>query len=593
MFEGKTYHSYEDYVEAKRSRTAGIFADSGMLAARLAIAEEMTTPGPLRAKNPHDDLAIPLPLLPRRKSSRIARTISEGINLAEFVRSDVLFGILRGLNENRTLYPPNSRMPDFRRRILIFVHKFVPTDDKLITPECFFTLGKSGKPNQYSWIMPFHVLGKCMRRYNPGQFNDVDAAVRSTVEQTILTNRMFFGGVKNWCDKRTGNLTLYNDLAQLTDPIGQIFHETLCAKITADGGDYRVIFLGEHAWEGCRDWFNDDKILNLRSIAHGSLIRNNFHNARQRDCFLRTLDAGAAFLSGKLLMPIDDAEKGTLLHIGRLSKSEEKIYDLMEKAEDLWLEKERLESIAENAIAAGAPDPNAAISATDEASSAALLAMGIAMEAQTAKELADNERDERARITSVERAAKVVERDRKRAEKAEDEEAQHAAKVVERDAYRDERARITSVERAAKVVERDRKRAEKAEEEAKEEAQRAAKVVERDAKWTAEVDASIESMLNSGVSFSKIASKLSNGLTETEIKNRWYRVLKESSGITKPLVKPGPKSSITWTVDDDASIARMRADNISFAKIASKLGNGLNRYDIKHRWNHHLKDKLQ
>ena len=42
-FEGKSYHLYEDYVQAKRSRTAGIFADSGMLAARLAIAEEMTT----------------------------------------------------------------------------------------------------------------------------------------------------------------------------------------------------------------------------------------------------------------------------------------------------------------------------------------------------------------------------------------------------------------------------------------------------------------------------------------------------------------------------------------------------------------------
>ena len=59
-FEGKSYRSYTDYVQAKRSRTAGIFADSGMLAARLAIAEEMTTPGPLRAK----DLAIPPPLLP-------------------------------------------------------------------------------------------------------------------------------------------------------------------------------------------------------------------------------------------------------------------------------------------------------------------------------------------------------------------------------------------------------------------------------------------------------------------------------------------------------------------------------------------------
>jgi hypothetical protein len=36
-FEGKSYRSYEDYVQAKRSWTAGIFADSGMLAARLAI----------------------------------------------------------------------------------------------------------------------------------------------------------------------------------------------------------------------------------------------------------------------------------------------------------------------------------------------------------------------------------------------------------------------------------------------------------------------------------------------------------------------------------------------------------------------------
>jgi hypothetical protein len=149
------------------------------------------------------------------------------------------------------------------------------------------------------------------------------------------------------------------------------------------------------------------------------------------------LDAGAAFLSGKLPIPIDDAEKGTLLHIGRLTKSEEKINDLMEKAEDLLLEKEQLESIAENAIAAGAPDANAAILAADEASSAALLAMGIAMEAQTAKELADNERDERARMTSVERAAKVVERDCKRAEKEAKEEAQRAktsAKAAQPDA---------------------------------------------------------------------------------------------------------------------------------------------------------------
>ena len=201
---------------------------------------------------------------------------------------------------------------------------------------------------------------------------------------------------------------------------------------------------------------------------------------------MRTLDAGAAFLSGKLPIPIDDAEKGTLLHIGRLTKSEEKMNDLMEKAEDLLLEKERLESIAENAIAAGAPDPNAAISAADEASSAALLAMGKAMEALTAKELADNERDEQARMTSVERAAKVVERHReryrKRAEKAQMTSVARAAKVVERDHERDRKRAKKEAEDEAKCVakaERDCKRAEKV---AEESVERVDKVVERDRK---------------------------------------------------------------------------------------------------------------
>ena len=100
-------------------------------------------------------------------------------------------------------------------------------------------------------------------------------------------------------------------------------------------------------------------------------------------------------------------------------------------------------------------------------------------------------------------------------------------------------------------------------------------------------------MIDGGVSFSKIASKLDNGQTETDIKSRWYRELKKSSGITKQPVKAGRHSNITWTADVDASIVRMRADDISFAKIASKLGNGLKENDIKNRWNRHLKDKLQ
>ena len=93
----------------------------------------------------------------------------------------------------------------------------------------------------------------------------------------------------------------------------------------------------------------------------------------------------------------------------------------------------------------------------------------------------------------------------------------------------------------AKTAEHDRKRAEKeAEEEAQRVAKAAAKTAKGDVKWTAEDDALIESMINGGVSFSKIASKLGNGLTQMDIKNRWYRELKKSSGITKPPVKTGP-----------------------------------------------------
>jgi hypothetical protein len=58
-------------------------------------------------------------------------------------------------------------------------------------------------------------------------------------------------------------------------------------------------------------------------------------------------------------------------------------------------------------------------------------------------------------------------------------------------------------------------------------------------------------------------------------------------------VQKGLRSSITWTADVDASIIWMRADDVSFDNIASELGNSLKRYDIKNRWNRHLKDKLQ
>jgi flagellar biosynthesis GTPase FlhF len=207
----------------------------------------------------------------------------------------------------------------------------------------------------------------------------------------------------------------------------------------------------------------------------------------------------------------------------------------------------------------------------------------------------DRKSAEKEAEDEAQRVTKIAERDRKRAEKEVEEEAQRVAKIAERNCKRAEKEAEEEARRVAKIAERDRKRAEKEVEEAQRVAKAAAKAAERDAKWTAaaEVDVSIESMINGSVSFSKIASKLGNGLSTSDIKNRWYDHLKESSGITKPPVKAGRHSNITWTTDVNASIVRMRADDISFAKIASKLGNGLKRNDIKNRWNHHLKDKLQ
>jgi hypothetical protein len=97
-------------------------------------------------------------------------------------------------------------------------------------------------------------------------------------------------------------------------------------------------------------------------------------------------------------------------------------------------------------------------------------------------------------------------------------------------------------------------------------------------------------LIDGGFSFNKIASKLGNDQNKMDIYYRWTSYLKKLSGIIKPPVQPGPKRSINWTADVDAAIARMRTDDISFAKIASKLGNCLTKNNILNRWNHHLKD---
>jgi hypothetical protein len=108
--------------------------------------------------------------------------------------------------------------------------------------------------------------------------------------------------------------------------------------------------------------------------------------------------------------------------------------------------------------------------------------------------------------------------------------------------------------------------------------------------WTEEADASIIRMIKEKLSYAKIASKLGNGLSKNEVQNRWDRKLSKSSGIIKPAVQPGFPSRITWTEDADATIVRMKADGITYAEIAAELGNGLSMNDVQHRWNRHLKN---
>jgi hypothetical protein len=56
--------------------------------------------------------------------------------------------------------------------------------------------------------------------------------------------------------------------------------------------------------------------------------------------------------------------------------------------------------------------------------------------------------------------------------------------------------------------------------------------------WTEEVDASIIRMILDKFSFAKIALKLGNGLSKNDVQHRWDRKLRKSSGITKPAVQP-------------------------------------------------------
>ena len=105
--------------------------------------------------------------------------------------------------------------------------------------------------------------------------------------------------------------------------------------------------------------------------------------------------------------------------------------------------------------------------------------------------------------------------------------------------------------------------------------------------WTVDVAETITRTIRDGFSYAQITSELGNGLTGSDIVHMWTRSAK-MSGIIKPPAQAGRRSSITWTADAHETTTRMIGDGVSYAQIASELGNGLKRNDIYYRWVRHL-----
>ena len=111
--------------------------------------------------------------------------------LKKFMDESLVFDNLQRIDSVCPLYYPNTRMKDFSGKSIILCQNFVPTDDPSITQQCVYTLGKNGHLNQRSICRPMRILGQCVRRYNPKNFLNVDAAVLSILVLSILDKVLF------------------------------------------------------------------------------------------------------------------------------------------------------------------------------------------------------------------------------------------------------------------------------------------------------------------------------------------------------------------------------------------------------------------
>jgi len=525
MFEGKTYLSYEDCVKAKRSRTAGIFANSGMLAARLAIAEERTAPGPRRAKNPRDDQAIP-PLLPRRKSSRIARTVSEDPPLPEMIFPDTVHNFLAdGLNlEDDSMEPAPVTVSKPASEVMIaeLKEKCINTiDNKLATfPACvrgdFIERARTAViGDKFYWcqglcdyhtksLMSGETLEDVDRSKCPSaQFSD---QILVRIAQTLATGIMFCNFWGKCKCKPDGNncmdptpeeaikiVEVIIAFARLADALRGAIVLQIC------GGKQASCIMLPKLKESMKASGVGIIILNENSLhmSHYGRINPRVFFTKELQQYLVYKDFHQLHLSlGKALKQLKT--------MGILEDSTITFSQMLEWAQPLDGIKDHSNTPAETTNAYDADYKKRCIiqGANYNRSKRLKWLNNHLVNLNVDLELARNEASHE-RVTALEIEIDVMKADKNVLESQTEEQRV--------DAYALEEA-----QRVAKIAECDRKHAEKE----AEEAQRVAKAAVKAAKWSAEVDALIESMIDGGVSFAKIASKLGNGLLTNDIKHR-------------------------------------------------------------------------
>lgn len=247
------------------------------------------------------------------------------------------------------------------------------------------------------------VLGKCFWRYNPGEFEGADYAVKFTINKTILSNTIMFFVVTSATGVTSALVTFHHTKNWLYRQIWFVKKSIrgvaprFWMRATTTASFFLENMHGKHVGSGSPTiWFSIIRIFHIHmdvasGIANTSQVSVTFFI--HIGCWYDIFQGNIQHHNQRLWARYSSSCWETL------EKKEEKIDELSENADDLLLESDLLESILEIAISTvehlvqmwllePQRRPHPLLSA--------LLALGNALEAISEKEKADREQDERA-----------------------------------------------------------------------------------------------------------------------------------------------------------------------------------------------------